>query len=101
MSEAMVQTNVIYAVERHFDWGLKEGKELFSNLPSEIIEQALETLQHQTQHEQTDIKSAIRILNFVKYKQISFASVLFSTTSAQTKLHILQSIDAALDTFNL
>ncbi|WP_275425428.1 hypothetical protein [Bacillus sp. CGMCC 1.16541] len=30
----MMQAELIQSVERHFDWGLREAKELFSNLPN-------------------------------------------------------------------
>ncbi|HWO98085.1 MAG TPA: hypothetical protein VNM45_17495 [Bacillus sp. (in: firmicutes)] len=84
-----------------FIWGMKEGKQLLKGLPKEVVEKAIELTEYpsHTLNEEVieNYMSTLRILNFVKYKQVSFASVLFGAANAAVKLNVLHKIESAID----
>lgn len=87
--------------KREFMWSMKEGKELLKGLPKEVIDKAIELTEYPSHALSEDIienyTSTLRILNFVKYKQVSFASVLFGAANAAVKLNVLHKIESAID----
>ncbi|WP_377918225.1 hypothetical protein [Bacillus songklensis] len=88
-------------IKGEFIWSMKEGKKLLKDLPKEVIQKAIDLTEYPSNalHEEIieTYISTLRILNFVKYKQVSFASVLFGAAKPAVKLNVLNKIESAID----
>jgi hypothetical protein len=101
INQNTINTTPSSSLTGEFMLKMKEGKELLKDLPKEIIDKAIELTEYPSHALNEEVienyMSTLRILNFVKYKQVSFASVLFSAANSAVKLNVLHKIESAID----
>jgi hypothetical protein len=101
LDQSALNTMQAANVKGKFIWSMEEGKEFLKDFPKEGIQKAIDLTEYPSNTLNEEIidtyLNTLRMLNFVKYKQISFAFTLFWDAKPAVKLNVLHKIEAAID----